>query len=246
MTNTIPSRCRQAARLSATVAVLLACSGCPPASPSQDEQRQAVTSHWITVEHETPGREPFLNEDDLNAISHSVPTISTVVAELVRTERIKSDDIELEAVVCGTTPSYLRLLEEGARVKVRQGHFFESREGEPGANVVVLSEGLAERLFRNADPVGQSVVLEGKQLTVAGVVTDGAAWGSDVKRDAYVPRRVLSQDADQSAALFYDRLRFRVDSLNEVKPTEEIIQAIVEQRHPDQSVRVRSFLTGTN
>ena len=36
-------------QLVTTIALLTVCCGCPPRPPSQEEQRQAVTSRWITV-----------------------------------------------------------------------------------------------------------------------------------------------------------------------------------------------------
>lgn len=83
------------------------------------------------------------------------------------------------------------------------------------------------------------------EIQVLGSVQDGASWGSGVKRDAYVPLRLFGKGADQNAPFPYDRFRFRVESLDEVKQTQKIIQAIVERRHPDQNVHVRSSLTGT-
>jgi hypothetical protein len=224
--------------------ILIVCGGCPPAPPSQEEQLRSVTSHWITVEPETPGDKatPCLDQNDLNVITNALPTISTVVGESVRTGTIESDDARVAARVCGTTPEYLRLLQEGARVQVQKGRFFESVEAEEGASVVVLSQDLAQRLFPHTEPVGESVVFERSPLTVVGVVTEGASWGSGLKRDAYVPIRLFAAGSDQSGMSSYHRFRFRVRSLDELKPTHQIIQAIVERRHPDKSLGVRSSL----
>lgn len=223
---------------------LAMCCGCPPRPPSQEEQRQAVTSRWITVEcsHQGKQRDPCLDHDDLKAITNTVPAMSTVIVERVRMRTIAADKTEIQATVTATGPEYLSLLEVGARVSVQQGRFLESVDTEDGAAVIVVSSSLAGKLFRNADPVSESVILDDRRLTVVGVVTDGAQWGSDIRRDAYVPLNRFEKETDQTEPFRYDRFRFRVRSLDLVKSTEAIIQKIIEQRHPDQNVRVRSSL----
>ena len=224
-----------------TAALLVACCGCPAAPPSQEEQIQSVTSRWITVESADNDVEstPVLDQKDLNAIINGLPTISTVVVERVRTGKIESNDASAEVRVCGTRPEYFRLLEETARVKLQQGHFIQSTEAEEGTSVIVLSDSLTTKLFEDADPTGRSVVLEGRTLTVVGVVTDGAQWGTDVTRDAYVPLTLFGPGNDPSAAFPYNRFRFRVKSLDQVEDSKLIIHRIIEGRHPNQNIRVR-------
>src|SRR5688572_25239702 len=42
-----------------------------------------------------------------------------------------------------------------------------------GANVVVLREGIADKIFGDADPIGQSIRVAGRDYTVVGVVRNG-------------------------------------------------------------------------
>ena len=162
-----------------------------------------------------------MDQDDLNEIIQTVPTISNVVVERMKTGSIESDDAEVEAQDCGTTPEYLWLLQEGAKVKVKYGRFLESIEAAEGSAVIVLSDRLAKKLFTVPDPVGQSVVLERRQLTVVGVMTDGASWGSAVVRDAHVPLTLFGPESDQNAPFPYDRFRFRVEEMDQVEATRD-------------------------
>ena len=225
--------------------VLLLCCGCPPAPPSQEEQRRAVTSRWITVECGNPEREAVscLDEDDLDAISQQVPTISTALAERVRTEMLSRENTDVKIMVSGTGPDYLRFLKEAARVEVQLGRFLESADFGRDERVIVLSDRLADKLFSDADPVGQTVDLDGQMLTIVGVVTDGAPWSKALTRDAYVPLGLFDGRNDSSTPSPCDRLRFRVERLDQVQNTREIIQQIMDQRHPGQSLRIRSFLS---
>jgi hypothetical protein len=187
-----------------------------------------------------------LNEDDLEAISRQVPTISTAVAERVRTERLSLENAEFEILVSGTGPDYLRLLKEAAHVEMQLGRFLEFADLGQDMNPIVLSEKLAGKLFADANPLSQSVELDGRMLTIVGVVTSGAPWNKAVTRDAYVPLEFFESGNEFSTPSTYDRLRFRVERLDQVQGTLEIIEQIIRQRHSGQGLRVRSFLSEDN
>jgi hypothetical protein len=167
------------------------------------------------------------------------------VAERVVTGILHSDatDVKPDVRVCATTPEYLKLLDEGVRAQLKQGRFVHSGDAENAASVIVLGEKMATTLFPATDPVGQTISLADEQLTVVGVVTDGAAWGTGLTYDAYVPLDWLESASEGTTPFPYDRFRFRVTSMNEMESTEKVVRAIVDRRHPDHNVRVRSFLS---
>lgn len=227
-----------------TVALLMTCCGCPPAPPSREQQRQADTAHWITVECDDPERaaEGCLDEADLKAISEQVPTISTAVAEKVRAGRVESGGVQADVQICETSPEYFRLVEEAAGVRVLQGRFLESVDFQSGAKIAVLSERLTKRLFPNSDPVGQTIVLDKQELTVVGVVSNGASWGKALTRDVYVPSGFSETGNETIASALFDRFRFRVERVDQVENTQEVIQNIVERRFAGRGVRIRTFV----
>lgn len=194
-----------------------------------------MTSRWIFVEPlESQGETVPLEQSDLDAITSMVPTLSTIVVERVKTGEIEADGKTSEALVCGTNAEYLRLLKERAKVQVERGRFLESIDVHEEQNVVVLSESLSRKLFADADPVGQTVVLERLTLKVVGIVSDGAPWGAALTHDVYVPLSLFGPDGDRKV---YDGFRFRVESLDQVKTTRDVIQKVIEQRHPDGQFR---------
>lgn len=213
--------------------LLLSCCGCPPEPPSQEEQRNTVTSRWIFVDPvESQGKAAvWLNQADLDTITSMVPTLSTIVVEKVKSGEIEADGKTSQAKVCGTNGDYLRLLKERAKVQVERGRFLESIDVQEEQNVVVLSNSLARKLFADADPVGRTIVLQSLTLKVVGIVSDGVPWGAALTRDAYVPLSLFGPDEDRKV---YDGFRFRVESLDQVKATRDIIQKVIEQRHPDE------------
>ena len=180
-----------------------------------------------------------LDDSVLNEITNALPTISTAVPERVRKSNIQSENAAAEITVCGTSPQYMRLLQDVARVEIQKGRFIELTDEKENARVVVLSEELANKLFLDADPVGQSVVLQDQKLTVVGVVSDGAQWGANISRDAYVPLNLSEPGTNQNEPVRYDRFRFQVKSIDQLENSRAIILNIIERRLPSQNIRVR-------
>ncbi len=66
------------------------------------------------------------------------------------------------------SPGYARAL----KVPLVRGRFFQASDGANAAPVAVVSRGLAERFWPNADPVGQRITFLGVSRAVVGVVGD--------------------------------------------------------------------------
>lgn len=239
-------RSRILRNLSGAVLLLTVCCGCPPMPPSQEEQEQSTTSRWITVElrpDEDSSTPAVLDQDDFEAIAAQLPTVESLIAECDRVEHIAVDDADAEGVkaeadICGTQPEALRLLQDHARMAVQRGRFLVSADSDNAGEVVVLSARLAERLFPQSDPIGRIVRVGDHQLTVVGVMSEGAEWGVPVVRDAWVPVTLFTSADDDGALPRYDRLRVRVSRLEQVDDTRSVIQALMEARHPDHDIRV--------
>jgi len=54
--------------------------------------------------------------------------------------------------------------------ELAQGRYFNALEASAGRNVVVIGHQIATRLFEGADPIGKSIKLMGRKLTVVGVL----------------------------------------------------------------------------
>lgn len=77
------------------------------------------------------------------------------------------------------------------------GRFFTRFEVSAGRAVCVIGADVAERLFGNRDPVGRTVQLDGRKLTVLGVVEGmGEVLGSSQDRFVLVPYTIFGRWAD--------------------------------------------------
>lgn len=72
-----------------------------------------------------------------------------------------------EVTVSGVTFEFNRVSD----VQLAQGRYFTQRETENNSRSAIIGHSLAENLFPNQSPVGQSIVLKGRRFGVIGVMT---------------------------------------------------------------------------
>jgi len=122
---------------------------------------------------------------DDTAVVESVAGVTGTVVDQMTTATIKTDNAALTDVsVLGTTPDFPSVRE----VEIADGRFFNETEMERTAKVVVLGAGVAEDLFGDADPIGQSILVGTTKLSVVGVAAEkGVVGNTDFDAQVYVP-----------------------------------------------------------
>jgi len=90
----------------------------------------------------------------------------------------------------GTTPSY----EEARKSPVEAGTFITAQEEAEHARVVVLGETVVQNLFGSANPLGQTVKLNGIGFVVIGVLTPKGTNGVQDQDDIAIAPLTTTQD----------------------------------------------------
>ena len=125
-----------------------------------------------------------LTEKDLAAVRDTEGVRLSVPLNLVSGLPSKDDNSYNDAVIIGTTPGLLSLLNQN----VSFGNFLE--EGS-GPNFAVVGAGVAKNLFAENAPIGQSFMLRGKEYIVQGVLEEqkGATFsqGIDFNKAIFLP-----------------------------------------------------------
>ncbi|GAA4721853.1 ABC transporter permease [Nocardioides conyzicola] len=133
------------------------------------------------------GSATTLTLEDTSAVADpdAVPDAEKVAAVTSSSLAVTAGETNWTTSVVGTTPSWL---EVRART-LASGRFFTDAEVTSGADVVVLGSDTAGELFTFGSPVGQSVTIGGRQLTVIGVLDSSGASSSGTSEDdqALVP-----------------------------------------------------------
>ena len=125
----------------------------PPESSSGNDQNKRMSEYGLTY-------------DDALRIRELFPMVEVQVPSRVISDRIRRGEHRLPGRIVGTVPWYLK----GSGLEIRLGRFLHPNDVRDIANVVVLDEATAERLFPLSYPIGQTVFLASQAYRVIGIV----------------------------------------------------------------------------
>ncbi|HKU72306.1 MAG TPA: ABC transporter permease, partial [Pyrinomonadaceae bacterium] len=144
------------------------------------------------------------------------------------------------ALIYRVEPDYLNAL----NIPLRRGRFFTPDDNERAVAVAVIDEALANKYFKDTDPIGQRIFLgDNFALQIVGVVGHVKQWGLDrddtqsLKAQLYLPFRAL-QDAEMTRAVGGVGVVVRFKGENngpEVSPYFASVRSVV-QTHNNQTV----------
>jgi putative ABC transport system permease protein len=193
------------------------------------------------------GSLPTLTEDDAWAIQNEVPTVR-IVAPVVRgSAQVIAGNLNWSTTVYGTTNEYLATRDWN----VSRGRTFETREMKASSKLVMLGETVAENLFPDQDPVGQSLRINRVPFIVIAVLEakGQSGFGGDQDDVVLIPistakKRVLG--GRRLSGNLVSHIFIKAKSADVVTRTEELISALLRQRHriaPNQNddFRVRNM-----
>ncbi len=123
---------------------------------------------------------------------------------------------------------------------VAQGSFFNARDVESYAPVIVLGETVRKTLFADTDAVGQYVLVGNIPFQVIGVMgSKGAApWGGDQDDVTYVP--ITTGLIRLFGTSYLNSMTVKVASTDNISATEAAITEMLIQRHGKEDFSVRN------
>jgi ABC-type antimicrobial peptide transport system permease subunit len=146
---------------------------------------QMGAPHALT--HEEQIRKPLSYEDAM-AIKDQVPSAAKVSVELFAnmedyglppvTARYNGQNMD-DALFVGATAEHLNLL----NATIHEGRFFTEPEDQHRRDVAVIGNGVRERFFPHADPIGKSILVDGHMLEVIGTLTKFKSFLGDDSND---------------------------------------------------------------
>jgi len=146
--------------------------------------------------------------DDAFAISDQINGVAGVVVEQTSAEIVKVGDVSLDSItIMGTTADFPSVRD----MELNSGRYFTQDEIDRSTSIAVLGSSLAEELFGDKDPYGQTVtVSDSVRLTVVGVFEEKGMVG-DVDYDSrlYTPITIVLEKLSfsQFARFMGDRVR---------------------------------------
>ena len=172
--------------------------------------------------------------DDASAIADSVNGVVAVVVEQPSTETVRTGNVVLDGVaIQGSTADFPSVRD----IEIDNGRYFTQQEVDRTQKVAVLGSSLAQELFGEATPIGQTVTVDNIKLTVIGVFEErGLVSGTDFDAQLYTPITVVFQKftPSQFARFRGDRVRaiiVEVEGPDVVDSTILQIELLLARRH---------------
>lgn len=164
--------------------------------------------------------------DDMTAIRERISGVAGVTVEQQASVTVKYGNVTLEDItILGSTPDYPTVRD----VQVGRGRFYTEQDLERAQKVVVLGKDVAEQLFGEEDPIGQTITVNTTKLTVIGVLAEkGLSGGVNFDELIYTPISVVFKKFTPSmfARMVGDRVRQIIVSVDENANMDEVISQI--------------------
>lgn len=127
--------------------------------------------------------------DDAEAIAVEVPSITSVAPQINARELVVYRNKSLNTGLVGATPSFLSV----RSFDVAKGRFLSDDDIKRDDRVVALGSELAQKLFRNQNPIGQQIRIKNVSFLVIGVMqAKGSFLGNNQDDVAYIPLSTMA------------------------------------------------------
>jgi putative ABC transport system permease protein len=180
-----------------------------------------------------------LTMDDVEALSdlNNVSGAEMVVPQYDGIGQLIYGDVDLSATVSGVTPNYQALYD----FALEEGQFIDADEVDRRSKVVVLGSNIAEELFGDFSPVGQTIKVANTSgtrvsLDVIGVIeSQGDSMVNNVDDSIFVPlstaQSMLFNARNAVGDLQVSRINITAKSEELVDATEAQVDATLREQH---------------
>jgi putative ABC transport system permease protein len=170
-----------------------------------------------------------LTLDDANAIAQ-IDGISAIAPSQRTRGQVIANGVNWNPQIEGVTPAYLIARDW----QVASGRFFDETEERQARRVVVLGETVAEQLFPNIEPLGESVRINGGSYEVIGVLASKGQNGFQDQDDIVlaplttVKRRISGRNRRADTV---SQISVKAESEQALSRVEEDVTNLLRQRH---------------
>jgi putative ABC transport system permease protein len=215
------------------------------------EQIQSIGSNLIMV---TPGSLTSngirlgsgavvtLTEDDAKAIAAECPAVATVAPVVRGNAQVMNGNNNWATTIQGTTPDYLTTRDQ----TVDFGNPFTADDVNSAAKVALLGRTVAQNLFGDANPVGQTIRIKNVPFTVDGVLSakGQSMTGQDQDDLILIPistakRQILG--VSQANARSVGSLMVQATNSGSMDEAQRQMVSLLEQRHRIQPAQDDDF-----
>ncbi|MBI4375049.1 MAG: ABC transporter permease [Elusimicrobia bacterium] len=172
------------------------------------------------------GASSRLTLDDVKALSKLNPHIVGVEGNVSGSAQLVFGNKNANTQVTGATPVYASMRNSDAHF----GRFFTQQENERQARVALLGQTVANNLFGEENPVGQSVKINRVSFKVIGVLPlKGASSWRDQDDMAVIPLNTAMKRA--LGKKYLDMISIECDGPESMEEVMQDVQALMRRRH---------------
>jgi putative ABC transport system permease protein len=178
------------------------------------------------------GSRMALTWDDLAALENGeIPSIRWVTPVLQLKTQVASEDANWNTSVVGTKAAYFKI----KNYEAKAGSLFDDDAAASGAKIALVGQTVATTLYGNANPVGQTIRINGQPMEVVGLLSPKgqSAMGQDQDDTVIVPLKTYMSTLDKGMGKFINRGQIYVSTASEddISRAELQITNLLRQRH---------------
>ena len=187
------------------------------------------------------GASPTLSDEDALAILSDIPAVQVAAPFISGKNQVVAGGINWATVINMINPSYL----EARDWALEQGRIFEPEELTGGAQVALLGQTLAAKLFSDVDPIGQVLRVGSVPFQIIGLLTKKgqSAFGQDQDDVLLIPlvtgQRLGNRNQVKSRSVGGIYVKVREDE--SVSDVQEEVTSLLRQRHRLQAFQDDDF-----
>ena len=189
----------------------------------------SITSNGVRL---GSGATVTLSEDDAKAIAAECPAVAAVAPGVRGGAQITFGNSNWATSIVGTTPDYLLIREQ----PVVLGSTFTPDDENSAAKVALLGQTVAQKLFGDADPTGQTIRIKNVPFTVDGVLSPKgqSPTGQDQDDLVLVPLSTAKRNivgASQANAGSIGSIMVQAVNASAMDEAQRELEALLRQRH---------------
>lgn len=167
-----------------------------------------------------------LTIDDMEAVE-KLPNIGEGYGAVLSQEQASYGNEVRRASILGASAAYIDI---DAGSKIAEGRFYSDEEDDSAANVIVIGQGIREKLFGESDALGKVVKIRNERFTVIGVMAErGAVMFFNFDDYIYIPVQTLQKKLMGINHLLY--MVHKLDDVNAGDASAEDIRFLLRDRH---------------
>jgi putative ABC transport system permease protein len=164
-------------------------------------------------------KNPKLDLEEYRFLKSQLTLVREFGVEASRGVSVRCLDEKLDAVeMTGATPNFAII----SNIQTSTGRFFTDIDDQHKANVAFIGEDIREKFFTGLDPIGKTILLEGRPFQVIGAARKrGSAFGSSRDNFVFIPINTFTKSFGarpemEFSALAIDRQHLE-DAQNEAR-----------------------------